>query len=206
MKRSTVLTAAFLTLFLASALQAQRWGYRDSNRYPGAGQMERATVLAHELENTAASINRQAERNNRRPDRAEARVLADLHTLEERAAHLHDQVESNRRNPRHTTNDFTALEDAFLETAESLRFIRPHGYIDRGMDRIYSLMNELGRYYGRGSGDSRRGYYGRDRYGQDPYSRHDRRDGRDPYVDGYDRDRHDDEHEDDGHGHRPPGD
>ncbi|HEX9942015.1 MAG TPA: hypothetical protein VGG03_08365 [Thermoanaerobaculia bacterium] len=195
MRRTTVITAALLALSLAPALQAQRWGDRDSNRYryPQSGQMERVAVLAHEIEDVAASIHRQAARNNRRPDRDVARVLADLHQLEERADHFHGQVESYRQDPRHTRDDFAALEEAFYETADSLRYIQPRPYIDRGMDRIYDLMNELSRYYGR-SGYGRWGDRGRDRYGYG-HDRYDRR---------YGRDRYDDDDHDDGHGHRPP--
>jgi hypothetical protein len=189
MNRSTVLTAALFALSLAPALQAQRWGTRDQDRYgyPGYGQRDRAAVLARELAATADSIHRQAERNNRRPDRAEARVLADLHELDARAERFYREVEGSgyrqdgyQRDRRYGTNGFAALEKAFFSLGDSLRYIQPRGYIDRGMARIDDLMNELGRYYGRSSGYDRRGY-GRERQGFDPYGRYDRQGDRDRF-------------------------
>jgi len=201
MKRIPVLTALILALFLAPSLQAQRGGYgpqyRYPHSYPNSGQWDRVAALAYELENTATYIHRQFERNNRRPDRAEARAISDLHELNVQAARFRRQVEGSgyrddygyRQDRRYGgPNDFARLEEAFFSLSDSLRYIRPRGYVDQGMDRIYDLMNQLGRYYGRGSGYGR-GYSGRDRYG------HDRYDGRN---DGYDRDRYDD------HGYRPP--
>jgi len=178
MRRTTMIAAALLALALAPALQAQYrgnyGGNRDSyrNAYPNSGQMERVAALAHEIDDAATAIRRQAERNNRRPDRDEARMLSDLRELDGRASHFHRQVESYRQDPRHTADDFAALEDAFFRLGDTLRYVNRRPYVDRGLDRIYGLMNELSRYYGRSSYD-RRGYgwEGRDRYG----------DGRDSY-------------------------
>lgn len=214
MKRLTVL-AALLVLSLAPALQAQGRGYpsQDRYRYPNSGQGDRVAALARELEDTATYIHRQFERNNRRPNRAEARVAADLHELNAQAARLQRQIEGrgyrdgydDRNDDRYRRNDdryrqdgqyrdgrnrddsFAQLEEAFFSLSDSLRYIQPRPYVDRGMDQIYSLMNELGRYYGR-SGYGK-GYQGRDRYGRDRYDG-----GR---YDG-DRDRYD------GHDYRPP--
>ena len=200
MKRITVF-AALLVLSLAPALQAQGRGYpsQDRYRYPSSGQWDRVAALARELEGTATSIHRQFERNNRRPDRAEARVAADLHELNEQASRLYRQIEGrgyrdgygsrnddyrNRQDRRYRDDGFARLEEAFFSLSDSLRYIQRRPYVDRGMDRIYDLMNELGRYYGR-SGYGK-GYQGSDRYGRDRY------DGR------YDRDRYD------GHDSRPP--
>jgi hypothetical protein len=183
MRRTTMIATALFALSLAPALQAQ-WGYRDQDRYRYDGQRtERIAVLAHELEEVAASIYREAARNNRRPNRAEARVLADLRDLNAQASRFHDRVEGAgyrgyRQGSHPTARDFAALEDAFFETADSLRYIQRRSYIDRGMDRIHGLMSELSRYYGRGS---------RDRYGYDRWDRG--RQGR--YEDRYDRGRHD---------------
>jgi hypothetical protein len=195
MKRITVF-AALLALSLAPALQAQSRGYRDPyrdsyrNRYPNTGQMGRIASLAHEIDDTATYIRRQAERNNRRPNREEARMLAGLRELNGRASHFHDQVESYRQDPRHTADDFAALEDAFYQLGDTLRYVNRRPYIDQGMDRIYDLMTELSRYYGR-SGYGRWGYQGRDRngYGHDQYDgrygrdRYDGRSGHDRYGD-----------------------
>lgn len=166
MRRTTVIATALLALSLAPALQAQRWGNRNDDRhrdrYPSSGQMERVAVLAHEIDDTAHSILRQAERNNRRPDRDEARMLASLRALDRRTERFHDRVEGYRRDPRRTADEFSALEAAFYEVEDALRYVQPRGYIDQGMARIHDLMNDLSRYYGRGGyGSWRR--YGRDR-------------------------------------------
>lgn len=198
MKRSTVLSAVLLILSLAPALQAQYSGdpSQDRYRYPNSGQWDRVAALTHEMEDIATSIHRQFERNNRRPDRAEARVAADLHELNEQAARLHRQIEGRgyrdndgnrdgsrdsygyRQDRRYRDDSFARLEEAFFNLSDSLRYIQRRPYVDRGMDRIYDLMNELGRYYGR-SGYGQ-GYQGRDRYGRDRYDGygHDRYDGR----------------------------
>jgi len=196
-----MIAAALLTLSLAPVLQAQTWRGRDQDRYgyPNSGQWDRLAVLVSELENTATYIHRQFERNNRRPNRAEARVIGDLHELNARASLLRRQLTGygggyrdgygNRQDRRHGADAFVRVEEAFFDLSDSLRYIRPRGYVDQGMDRIYDLMNQLGRYYGRRA-DYGRGYDGRDRYG------HDRSDGR-YRDDGYDRD-------DDDRGYRPP--
>lgn len=198
MKRITVL-AALLVLSLVPALQAQGRDYRDQDRYryPGSGQWDRVAALARELEETATYIHRHYERNNRRPNRAEARVAADLHELNQQANRLYRQIEGRgygsrdyrqdrddrgyRQDRRYRDDSFARLEEAFFDLSDSLRYIQPRPYVDDGMDRIYRLMNEIGRYYGR-SGYGR-GHQGRDRYGRD---RNDGRYGRDRY-DGHDR-------------------
>jgi hypothetical protein len=148
---SLILTAA-LALSLAPSLQAQGDRYTV---FPDAGHLDRTSAIAHEIDETAASMRGQFERNNRRPDRAEARTIDQLRQLSFRASRFHDAVESYRREPRRTARDFAALEDAFNDVARSLRRIEPRPYVDAGMDRIYRLMDELGGFYGR-----RAGYYG----------------------------------------------
>jgi hypothetical protein len=169
MKRNTLIATALLALLLAPALQAQ-YGYPDRyrDRYPDYGHMDRVSALAHEIDTTARSIYREAARNNRRPDRYEARMLDDLYQLYGQADRFHDQVESYRRNPRRTAVEFAELERAFNRLGETLRYVQPRGYIDRGMERIYRLMTELSRYYGRN------GYDRWGRYGRDGYDRYDR--------------------------------
>jgi hypothetical protein len=184
------MTTALLALALAPALQAQ--GYRDDRRtiFPDAGHLDRTSAIAHEIDETAANIRREFERNNRRPDRAEARTIDQLRQLSYRASRFHEATESYRREPRRTARSFAALEDAFNDAARSLRRIEPRPYVDRGMGRIYQLMDELGGYYGR-----RTGYYGT--WG------HDRND-RDRDHDRYDRDRDHDRDHDHDNGYRPP--
>src|ERR1700712_4701957 len=99
MRRHTTLFAtAILALSLAPALQAQgyddhhdrsqdrdgRQGYRHA--YPDAGHLNRAAAIAHEIDETATQIRRQFGRNNRRPDRSEARTIDSLNRLNAAAA------------------------------------------------------------------------------------------------------------------------
>ena len=180
MKRNTLIATALFALMLAPALQAQYGGYgypdRYRDRYPDYGHMDRVSALAHDIDLTARSIYREAARNNRRPDRYEAQMLNDLYQLYGRADRFHGLVESYRRDPRRTAIEFAELERAFYRLGETMRYVHPRGYVDRGMQRIYSLMTELSRYYGR-SGYDRWGGYGRDGY--DRYDRNDRYDGYD---------------------------
>jgi hypothetical protein len=175
MKATTLITATLLTLGLSSAsLEAQR---RD-NRYPDRDRRterydgRRVETLAHEVEEVARSIRYTAERNNRRPDRREARVLAELRELNDRAGVFHSQVEGYRQEPRRTERDFEALLNSFYSTSDLLRTIERRSYIDNGMDRIAGLLGELSRYYGRdeygrwGKDRGWRGYGHRDRYGR----------------------------------------
>lgn len=166
---SLILTAA-LALSIAPALQAQGY-YRPDGRstiFPDAGHLDRVSAIAHQIDETALSISRQYARNNRRPDRDEARALERLRDLSTAAGQFHDQVESYRREPRRTADDFARLERAFYSADRSLGRVAPRPYVDSGMNRIHDLMNELGGYYGRHAG-----YYGA--WGHDRYDRdHDR--------------------------------
>ncbi len=193
MRRTTqLMTTALLALSIAPALQAQ--GYRQDARrysYPETRHVSRLAAIAHDIEQNATYIRREFERNNRRPDNAEARAIDTLNQLNAEADRFHDEVERYRRSPRRSADEFAALERAFNSTERSLRRIDRRPYVDRGMVRIYTLMNELSGYYGR-----RANYYGtwdNDRHDGD--RDHDR-DGRDRY----DRDRDHDGHDD----HRPP--
>ena len=192
MRRTTTLfaTTALMALSLASAAQAQYRGYpdrdnRDRGRY-GYDSGGRLTDLAREIDENATYAYREFAQNNRRPNRAEARVLSDLRELDRRAEQFRYELRDGRRDSRQDSRSFAALEDAFFETAESLRYINDRPYVDRGMDRIYTLLNELSRSYGRGyrSGydrwDNNRGWSRQDRYGRD-----ERRYGRERYRDYY---------------------
>ena len=188
MRRTTkLMTTALLALTIAPALQAQ--GYRQDPRrysYPETRHVSRLAAIAHDIEQNATYIRREFERNNRRPDNAEARAIDNLNRLNAEADRFHDEVERYRRSPRRSADEFAALERAFNATERSLRRIDRRPYVDRGMVRIYTLMNELSSYYGR-----RAGYYGTwDRDRRDDDRDHDR----------YDRDRDHDGHDD----HRPP--
>lgn len=197
MRRTTkLMTTALLALSIAPALQAQ--GYRQETRrysYPETRHVSRVAAIAHEIEQNATYIRREFERNNRRPDNAEARAIDTLNQLNAEADRFHDEVERYRQSPRRSADEFASLERAFNVTERSLRRIDRRPYVDRGMVRIYTLMNELSSYYGR-----RSGYYGTwDRDRRDGDRDHDRYD-RDRDHDRYDRDHDHDGHDD----HRPP--
>lgn len=186
MRRTTVTAATLLlALSLAPALQAQYRDDRDQDRYrydSRYGRGQRIDAVADEIADVAYSIRREYERNNRRPDRDEARVLSDLRDLDARASRFRDQL--GYRQSRNN-GEFAALEDAYFDLAESLRYISPRPYVDRGMDRIADLMREASRYYGRDSRGGRGSRYDRYGRGRDWHDRYDR-DGR------YGRDRNDD--------------
>ena|SRR5215213_11372096 len=179
------MTALTLTLSMSPALQAQsrrapdRYNDRYDNRYDNRYDTRRVASLAHEIEQTAYSIRREAERNNRRPDRWEARMLSALRELNQEADQFHAQVESRRDDSRRSERDFQELVRTYREVGNVLDRVDPRPYLDRGMDRIGDLLSELSGYYGRRSDYryDRRGSdrYGRDgRYGRDRYDRDDR--------------------------------
>ncbi len=141
------LTAVLLVFATTLPLQAQGWRYRTDS------DAERVAELAQELETIAADISTQFERNNRRPSWAETRVMADLQRLQERASSFHGEAENALGESRYARDailrdDFRALERAFFNVAESLPLIRPRGYVDQGMERIYDLMSDISRYSG----------------------------------------------------------
>lgn len=183
MKTAPLFATALVTFSLSCALQAAPQRYPDRDRYDRDRYDRRydrydggrVSVLAHEVEEVADSIHREAARNNRRPDRDEARMLQALRSLSNRADSFHDQVEDHRREPRRTEREFEALLDTFYGTSNVLRYVEPRPYIDRGMDRIAGLLGELSRYYG----NDQYGRWGRDR-GWRGYGRRDHwdRDGR----------------------------
>lgn len=206
MRSSIVIPTAVLTfaLSMAPALRAddQDWRrddrsgrYGQSDRYGRSDRYDRydsrrVAALAHEMEETASGIYREAARNNRRPDRAEARMLSALRELSQEAHDFQRQVSYRSEGSRRTSREFDDLVDAYRETGRALDRVAPRPYVDRGMQRIGYLLSEVsghygrqGRYYDRDRRDDR-GRYGRDRY-----------DRRDRY--GRDRDRDRDDWDDD---------
>ena len=186
MRSVKLLTAALLALTLTPAA----WGddpHGGYDRYDRYGQYRdrnntgRVADLARQLERTASSIHREFERNNRRPNRSEAQVAVSLHELEQQAERFYQQVGGGNRQ-RSSDRDFQRLVDSFYAAGDSLRYIQPRGYVDRGMDQIDGLLSELTRYYGRNDGNYRRGdrYRGNGRY-NGRYERYDRDDDRDGY-------------------------
>ncbi|HKH45282.1 MAG TPA: hypothetical protein VKM72_11505 [Thermoanaerobaculia bacterium] len=179
------MTALTLTLSMSPALQAQsrrapdRYNDRYDNRYDTRYDSRRAAALAEEIEQTAYFMRREAERNNRRPDRWESRMLSALRELNQEANQFHARVDDRRYNSNRSDRDFQELVRAFRETGNVLDRVDSRPYLDRGMDKIGDLLSELSGYYGRRSDYryDRRGSdrYGRDgRYGRDRYDRDDR--------------------------------
>ncbi|HVR96862.1 MAG TPA: hypothetical protein VMW27_09620 [Thermoanaerobaculia bacterium] len=159
MRRTTLIV--LLTLALSSSAMAQeQWinPYRDLDARYQSRSGQRITALAREIEDTAASIRRQAEQNNRRPDRNEARMLSALRELHEEASHFQDEVGDSRRDSRGSRGDLGELFRAYDLTAESLRHVSQRPYVDRGMEQIGYLLKELSQspeYYPRDRYDSR---------------------------------------------------
>jgi len=177
------MTALTLTLSMSPALQAQSRRAPDRydryDRYDNRNDSRRAEALAEEIERTAYFMRQEAERNNRRPDRWESRMLSALRELNQEADQFHSQVGDRRYGSNRSDRDFQELVRAFRETGNVLDRVDPRPYLDRGMDRIGDLLSELSGYYGRRSDYryDRRGSdrYGRDgRYGRDRYDRDDR--------------------------------
>jgi hypothetical protein len=190
MRSKALVTAAVLALSLSTvAWGDDRWGnpHGDQYRYNDRSYGN-VSELAREVARTADAMHREYESNNRRPNRDEARVAVALHELEEVSVRFYDSVggygrgydnRDNRDYRRGGSRDFENLLRAFDAAADTLRYINRRPYVDRGMDRIWSLMSQMDRYYG-GVMD-RYGRNGRDRY-DDRYDRngrdrYDRRDG-----------------------------
>src|SRR4051812_4227070 len=92
MRTPTLMTATVLALTLTTAAaQAQYPQYR-SDRYPDRNQTDRVTSEAYDLVRTAAAMHREFERNNRRPNRSEEQVAAQLHALNDQAIHFYNEV------------------------------------------------------------------------------------------------------------------
>ena len=148
---------------------------RYNGRYGTRYDSQRVAGLAHEIEQTTAWMRREAERNNRRPDRWESRMLSALRELNQEADQYHTQMEGRgydggRRYDGRSGRGFEDLVRAYRETGYVLTRNDPRPYLDRGMDRIGDLLSEISGQYGR-RGDYRWDRndrrYDRDRDGRD---------------------------------------
>ena len=160
MRSTLFVTTAVLALSLSTAAMADdrdryrsdryddRYQDRYDDRYRGGSRNGRVDVIAREIEQTAAAMHREYERNNRRPDRDEARVAAALHELHEEAYQLARYSGGSYRRDSRRDHGYDGLLRAFDQVASSLDRINRRPYVDRGMDRIWSLMSELDRHYG----------------------------------------------------------
>jgi hypothetical protein len=185
MKSSKLIPMAALALALSasSVLQADpqehgrryddryddRYNDRYDDRYDGRSggryDSRRVAALAHEIEQTAYSIRREAERNNRRPNRWEARMLSSLRELNQEASQFHAQVEGRRYDGR-SGRDFEDLVQAYRETGYIVSRNDPRPYLDRGLERIGYLLSEISGQYG-GRRDDYRWDRNDRRYGRD---------------------------------------
>jgi len=180
MRSTLFVTTAVLALSLSTAAMADerdRYRDRDRDRYDDRYQDRyddrrgdyrnngRVDVIAREIAETAAAMRYEYDRNNRRPDRDEARVGANLRELQEEAYQFARYSSGSYRRDSRRDRGLDGLLRAFDEVAHSLDRINRRPYVDRGMDRIWSLVSQLDRSdrYGRG-GWRDRGYRDRDRY------------------------------------------
>jgi hypothetical protein len=165
MRSALFTTTAVLVLALSTVARADddRDRYRHDDRYQdgyhdryddrhrGGDRNNRAEAIVREIAQTAAAMHHEYERNNRRPDRDEARAAAALHELHEEAYELargSERYSGSYRNDSRS-HGIDGLLQAFYQAADSLDRINRRPYVDRGMDRIWSLMSELERYSGR---------------------------------------------------------
>lgn len=166
---NTLLPTALLGALLATTAA---WA-----SHPTPSQMERVQILAHELEDAARHVHRDAERSAHHYTRAENHALRKLHKLEARARHFHREVERYYQDPYHTERDFERLLDAFHEARYAMHHLHAFRHTRRDFHRVERLMHRLTDYYGGYDSGHR---YDRHRYDGHRYDRH-RYDRRDTY-------------------------
>lgn len=152
---------------LESVMHGLEQAYRGGRRR-GRWQWERVKRLAHEVEEKAEHVHREAESRSHHGDYWERRALADLHALEEKAGHFHRQVESYRQDPRHTRGDFSALMRAYDEAERSFRNAHAYQHVREDFYRMRDALRELESQYedsgGGGGHDDHYGDHDRGRY------------------------------------------
>ncbi len=107
-------------------------------------------ALAHQVEEKARHVHREAESRAHHGDYRERRALADLHALEQKAAHFHRQVESYRRDPGHTRHDLQSLIRAFNAADNSLRWAHFNQHVRHDFETVRGSLQQLEWYYRRG--------------------------------------------------------
>lgn len=160
--RRIILTTTALALALSAGVQAQSGRYpdrypdRDRDRYDdrygyGRGDYRDVAELARDIDRTAESMYREAARNNRRPDRAEERMLYALRDLAVAADRFYADT-GRRRDVRGSRQPYRVLLRSFDQAAAALSRVERRSYIDRGMDRIDDLLWQLSGTYRAGNG------------------------------------------------------
>ncbi len=139
MKTTHLLTGAALLLAPAVSVAS----------HPERSEMARVQILAHELEEAARHVHRQAERRAHH-GWWEERGLRRLHDLEGEARHFHRQVERYRQNPYHTEADFRRLVASYRRAEEAVHGMHGDRHVERDFYRVARLMDELLALYGYG--------------------------------------------------------
>ena len=141
--RTLMIGAAVLGL--ASIASA---GQRD--RY--AGDRAQLMHLAHELEETAASVHHTAEGTAHHPSRGERQALRRLHELTREAQHFHRQTERYRPGSRHLHDDFGKLARRVRRVQNAMHDLHALRPVRRDLQRISYLMDEIS-FVGRFGGE-----------------------------------------------------
>src|SRR5207244_11907286 len=112
-KANNLILAASLTLLGTAPAAWAQYPYRTYRSYEYRSmESSRMLQVVHSMDTTAQWMSRMADRNNRRPDDAEAVALDRLHDLSIRARHFEAEVSRYRQDPQHTEDDFQAVVDA----------------------------------------------------------------------------------------------
>lgn len=118
--------------------QAYRW-----SRPGGRWRWENVKPLAHEVDQAAEHVHREAERQAHHGDYWEQRALSDLHALAEAAEHFHTQVERYRQDPGHTRSDFYKLLSACRRAESSFDNAHAFHHVREDFHRVRRLIGEL---------------------------------------------------------------
>lgn len=122
------------------------YGHRCRGRDNG-WNWERVKQIAHEVEEAARHVHREAERQAHHGDSNERRALADLHGLEQAADHFHSQVERYRQDPYHTEQDYYRLNSAYDQARATIHYAHAYEHVLQDFRRVGNLIQELRRYY-----------------------------------------------------------
>lgn len=142
-------------------------GRRDRPGQERFWNWARVKQLAHEVDDRAEHVHREAERQAHHGDRWERQALSDLHRLAERAEHFHRQLERWNQNPSHTRSDYYSVVSAFNQADRSLRYAHSFRHIRQDFETVRRAIGELNYYYRGGYDDGHGGHGGHDDHGND---------------------------------------